>query len=748
VRRLLAGLLSASLAALGTAALSPDTAAARARIARTPLQVSIDTLSPSVIPTRGRVTLTGRITNRSGATWNDLNVYLLTSPEPLRGRAELAGAAASSAAAEVGGRRAGVGLFDKVGDLAPGESTSYRLSLSRADLGISGDPGVYWVGVHVLGAQDGGRDSVADGRARTFMPLLPPPGTADALRSRTRMALVLPFRQPVHRAGAARLRGIPGWNRLLAPDGRLDRLLSLSGNARRPLTWVVDPAVLDAARSVASGNPPLDTGPTDEEPSGGSSDSPGPSPSQGASPGSSPSGSPSGTPSGSPSEASSDAGSAGQPSALRAGAWLGEFARQAATHTVATVPYGDLDVAAVLGGPRDALYRRAAELSGATMAGLGVQNPLALVNPVNGYLSGQALRRVRAGTPVLLDGSVLPSERSSVVARPGRAPVVLSIPGSGIAGPGPNRRYDALAVRQRLLSEAALHALSADSDEPLVAELPPYWDPGPDWAAAGFFRGLETPWLQLVDLPDVLATAAASPGRTPTPVYPRALRSPRVPDANLLATRALSRTGGVFATVLSNNDTVDEVLAKSAMLGSSFGARAHPTRSRAETDGTTRYVRAQMSQVTIEGPQFVMMSGESGPIQVTLVNGLARTVTVGLSMATPGSDLRIAKQDPVTLGPGRRTSIRLEVRSDDIGVHSVTLRVTDANGDPLGSRAQLSVRTSHVSTIIWVIMGAGGALLFLAIAVRLLRRIRRRKSTHGPLLPRDPNHRRGQELKA
>jgi len=138
--------------------------------------------------------------------------------------------------------------------------------------------------------------------------------------------------------------------------------------------------------------------------------------------------------------------------------------------------------------------------------------------------------------------------------------------------------------------------------------------------------------------------------------------------------------------------------------------------------------------VHIVGPPFVMMSGESGPIQVTLVNDLEQTVTAGLSISTPGSDLTISKVAPVTLGPGRRTSIRLEASAHDIGVHSVTLKVTDARGVPIGSETHFSVRTSHVSTVIWVIIAIGAVLLFLAIVVRLFRRIRRRQATHGPRL--------------
>ena len=68
-------------------------------------------------------------------------------------------------------------------------------------------------------------------------------------------------------------------------------------------------------------------------------------------------------------------------------------------------------------------------------------------------------------------------------------------------------------------------------------------------------------------------------------------------------------------------------------------------------------------------------------------------------------------------------------------MHAVTLVTTDTEGNPLGSLTQVSVRTSRVSTVIWVIMAAGGVLLFVAIVVRLFRRIRRRKATHGPRLP-------------
>jgi hypothetical protein len=216
-----------------------------------------------------------------------------------------------------------------------------------------------------------------------------------------------------------------------------------------------------------------------------------------------------------------------------------------------------------------------------------------------------------------------------------------------------------------------------------------------------------------------------------------------VPAANLEATVALTRTGRTFASVLTGSDTVQDTVARQALLGSSTDARTDPEGARRRTSDGIDYLHAQMSGVHVVGPPFVMMSGESGPIQVTLVNDLEQTVSVGLAASASDPRLTISRVDPVTLGPGRRTTIRLQASSTDIGVHSVTLRVVDVTGAPLGSQTRFSVRTSNVSTVIWVIMGIGGGLLLVAIVVRLHRRVRRRRATHGPLLSQP-----GQELQA
>src|SRR3954466_9035955 len=89
-------------------------AAHPAATTKSPLRVSIETLSPAVVPARGRVTITGRITNRSQEAWTALNAYMFTSPAPIVDRSGLAAAAATDEAAQVGSRITPDGSYDVV----------------------------------------------------------------------------------------------------------------------------------------------------------------------------------------------------------------------------------------------------------------------------------------------------------------------------------------------------------------------------------------------------------------------------------------------------------------------------------------------------------------------------------------------------------------------------------------------------------------------------------------------------------
>jgi hypothetical protein len=63
-----------------------------------------------------------------------------------------------------------------------------------------------------------------------------------------------------------------------------------------------------------------------------------------------------------------------------------------------------------------------------------------------------------------------------------------------------------------------------------------------------------------------------------------------------------------------------------------------------------------------------------------------------------------------------------------LGVHQVSLVATTEDGAQIGSQVQFTVRTSNVGMVIWVVMGVAGALLFVMIGFRILRRVRAYRS--------------------
>ncbi len=158
----------------------------------------------------------------------------------------------------------------------PARPWSSPSRLPRSKLAVSA-PGVYWFGVHALGTASAGR--ITAGRDRTFLPLVPPAVADSGQVEQT--SLVLPVRARRH-PWSRRSRSTTSTGGCTAcGSGALHDVVATGRAARgRPLTWVVDPAVVDAVRRLAEGNPPRTlVAPAPRNPD----DTPSPDPSAGAS---------------------------------------------------------------------------------------------------------------------------------------------------------------------------------------------------------------------------------------------------------------------------------------------------------------------------------------------------------------------------------------------------------------------------------------------------------------------------------
>ncbi|GAA3670392.1 DUF6049 family protein [Nocardioides ginsengisoli] len=724
---------------------APTTASARpGDTYDAPLQVTIDDLTPGVLPRSGPLIVTGTITNVDLETWHDIRLYPMfgagpdctTCPPVMTTEAELATAAASDPETPVGDRytRDPKVRYD-ITTLDPGQSVSYLIRIPQSvlkDRFPHPQAGVYWFGVHALGSSPSDNDPTADGRARTFLPSVPA-STKDSVDT----AVVVPLRGRIAHAAEGELGRTQAWEQALSPDGTLGSALAFgSASGANPVTWLLDPALPDAVRQLARGNPVraiTPNKPNEEPPS-----------SDGASPSETPSGD-AGDGGGAAAEVDGATLEPDNPVVTTAESWLRQAQAVLPGGSVALLPYGDPDLAAAATGLPD-LYKTAREHPGRVLKDWGVHGT-PVVGAPNGYLDEAAITKVDDGATVLLTDQMFPTETFSetppVGGLIGDRSVVVTSSGAARGGPGPDDAQSPVGLRQRLLSEAAVRVLKAGASrpEPLTLVLPSGIDAA---GARSFWDGLgAVPWLHLVDLPTLVGASSVGAGPSsdrqidPDELsYPDGQHDAQL-DPNVLGEAGtLIRSARTLQSILGKDYAIGEELVGEALAGTSYGVRgdsdAGPRLGR-----TRDWVLEKLDKITIDAPQGVTLSSSSGSFNISVRNTLDQPVTVRIEATTDeGATIRAA--NPIVLTANSRASVPIEASMRRAGVHNIRLRLTDADGNPIGAEDALPIRSGQVGVVIWVIIGTGGGILFFAIAVRLYRRIRRHGQATEPTEPTEP----------
>lgn len=669
----------------------------------TGLSVSIDTISPAYLTPGESQEVRGVITNLDDHVWRDLQVYLVMSPSPLTAREQLAAALASPATLYSGNRVTEPGRYLELGSLEPGESASYDLDVPFGQLGlITRAAGVYPMGVHVIATDESGfRNSAeATGRARSFIPLMP-----ERVDAPVDLSLVWPFQAPVQRAADGTYLNADDLTGEVSSGGHLRRMLDMAQAAGSvPLTLVVDPAVLDALSHIADGS-------TCENPARTQSAGDGPTPTDGEG--------------ATPPEATDPVP---EPSSEQRSAQ--EFVRDlltvAQSQPVWTQGFGRPDLAALTSRPRTGLTQAidgatAASLAAFDLSGRRVYLPTQTLDP-------SALAKLAPDTVTLVSADQLPGwqlEDGPVAPLGTTSPVDVLVADRSLTdgGPAPGPTDTALQVRQRLLSESALLSLEAtatgESDAGIVFVASPAWDPGPVWPSAGFFTGLDAPWLETATLDSQLARGPLEPATGSAP----ATAAPQTLPPTLLDTAAgIVRRARVLRAVAGDDPTMRTCSDQSVALAVSEYWRNDPTTGQALADDVLATLSDKLALITVEGPDFVTLSSSSGRFPITISNGLDKPVRVGVRITADDGTMTFDDIGPVDLRSNESTTLTVRTQAADVGVISVTATLITPTGKPFGKRAPISLRTSVVGVIVWIALGAATGLVVLAIARRVRRR--------------------------
>jgi hypothetical protein len=654
------------------------------------LDVSLDELTPSVLPKSGPVTMRGTVTNTTEDTLTDVNVHPLTSYSPMTSAREIEVSVESDPEAYIGSRIITSGLFDSVGDLAPGQTAGWRVRIPVTELQISGEEGVYWIGVQVLGADETGAREI-HGRARSFIPLMQ--GKQEAVPT----SVILPVRRPVLRTAEGRVTRADEWAGDLDPGGRLSNLAAFvrsSGTA--PVTWLIDPAVLDAVDQLARGNPRRSLEPT--QPAPGENDA-----EQQAD------------------EADAQAAEADANGLPEAARWLQDVQSLTARNPVLALPYGDLDVAAAA-RYAPSLYNQARSISNEVLGELKIESTPAVVPP-SGLINPAGLGLTPFDTEIFLSDEALPityddpADVPPVVESGGRR-VGITDHGVAVGGPGPDDRNGMVALRQRVLAEAAVRSLGGDVSD-LVVDLPFDFDPGT--GSGVFFDGLEQPFLEMVP------AGVPRNGEVPTVdkvEYPTRQVVRELNEANFTSALRFENAGTRLDNILVRNDEIADEVLREALCTVSYMHRDNPVAAQVSADASAAWLQARLLKVRIEAPSFVLLSSNKGPFAVTVTNDLDQPVRIRIKAQTR-DDLVIRAPERIDLEAETRQTVDLTAEAGSIGVHPVRLVATDEDGQPTGSFDEIDIRSNTVGKIIWVIMGIGVGILAISIPVRWARKRRR-----------------------
>ena len=357
-----------------------------------------------------------------------------------------------------------------------------RLPDRRTRLGHQADrTGVYWFGVHALGLSDSvPDDAVADGRARTFLPFVPPRFDATPLA----VSVVVPLTRSVRYAADGSVAGPAGLDR--RPRRRPPRPAAQPGRRQpRPGDLAGRPRAGRRGRPPGRGQPARAA-------SG-----------------------PSATGDGEPTE---------EPTAERraAGRHRERPGRGAVARAARHRPGRRRGADAALRRRRRRRHARPRPGAPRPLARPAQRRPEALdvdtrpvLAPPNGYLDPAGVHAADPGSRVLVTDRMLGADPPAVADADGHRLLTTSY-GVTQGSPGPGPSLTAVGIRQRLLAEAALRAVRSDR-EPLVAVLPSGWDLDD---AGVFWDGLDAPWIDLRRCPAPRRRPPRSTSRPTTSTTP------------------------------------------------------------------------------------------------------------------------------------------------------------------------------------------------------------------------------------
>jgi Family of unknown function (DUF6049) len=682
----------------------------------TGIAVDLEQIAPAYLQPGDELTVSGTVTNLDRERWRDVQVYLMRPVTAATTPDEVETLADTPVEVADGERILREGFYLELGGLDPGASEQFELSIPFRLLNLSPEAyGVYTLAVQVL-ATDAldNRDSVAEGRARSLIPLMPDDSP------RVGVSTIWPFRDDLVREPDGQYADRDELIEDISSGGRLRTLLDLARTSRSsstPISLLLDPALLDALRSIVAGDPGRPREPA--------------------------------TPSESPSatdEATFDALQPVTPEQRAANDFLDDLAALIGLNSVWIEGYGGPDLTALSDYDSKRLHRTISRANRAALSEVGISSDRSRAYLPTGVLDVEALEALGPKTTTLVTSAQVrrwaPEDGPIATVRSdgSRARVVVANDAVLDGGLEPGPTDTALHVRQRLLAESAVLSLQAEAEgrrraPAMVMLADDGWDPGANARASDFFDAFDVPWVYATDLS---AERTDGPHRGARHLRPRndaeGREDPPIPTSLARSADRIRGRGVITYAITRKDRQLLSYYDEAAALTVSEQWRADPDLSQEMADETIGQLDGQLAGVTLEAPEFVTLSSSSGQFPLTISNDLAWPITVGVRLEAEDGGLVVEQDEPVDVDPHQSTTVNVRVDAEDVAVSEVTARLTTPKGRPFGEPVTFRVRSSVVGMVIWIALGAAGAIVVFAVG----RRVRRSAKSRGEAEPAVP----------
>lgn len=647
--------------------------------------VAIDSITPKAPTAKSTIRINGSVRNPSRQEFGDVSVRMRILQLPLNSRSLIEQVAASE------DQTLGTPVYSRdvqVGEVADRDSGAFELKVPADELGITSF-GVYAIAVEAL---DQGVTQVA--LQRTFLVYSP---DKKSVPKPTKIGWVLPVVDRPHRE-VGRTFADDALAKRLAAEGRLGRLARAGQAAKTagtPVTWAVDPAVLDAA-TVMSKKYRVRTGDGFAPGKGGA--------------------------------AATD--------------FLATMRSATAGGSVLPLPYADVDTTALTrAGLSTDVTTALSHGREVTDEVLGTEVPADLTWPPGGKVDQRGLEALAANgaRTAILDDTALPLvEQVSYTPDPlgtvrtSNGPVDALLADStltDVLASSTNRPGSAALTEQRFLAETALiSAELPNAPRGLVVAPPRDWNPPGDLADDLVTDSADVPWLSPTSLRDLADDKPATELTRQGLVYGKRARRAELPADHLDRVRNVHRSLNRFSSIFNPLPPEFEGYNRALLRAESSAWRYDRRDGRRLLDSVAKTVKSQRAKVRIlQHSGQLSLAGEESSVPITIENKLDRPVTVQLSIRS-ANDRRMQVgelPDTTQIGPRQKKSVKVPIRATGSGVIDVRAQLLTPEGKPYAQPVTFNVQATVYGTVAVIITSSALVVLFAGAGYRVVRRVLR-----------------------